>query len=142
MFRINDELMIDEVEVEYEFSRSSGPGGQNVNKVETRVTLCFDVAGSPALDEHQRKLILSRLHRRISRQGILRIDCSSHRRREANRKECRERFVQLLAEALKEEKPRKKTRVSRRQKQERLQYKIRRGRVKKLRKPPAEDSSF
>jgi len=48
--------------------------------------------------------------------------------------------VQLLAEALKEEKPRKKTRVSQRQKQERLQYKIRRGKVKKLRKPPAEDS--
>jgi len=140
MPRINDDLTIDDSELSFEFARSSGPGGQNVNKVETKVRLLFDVAGSPSLAEAQRALITERLASRISREGVLRVTSQRHRSREANRKATVDRFVDLLAEALAEEKPRVRTKVSGASKKRRLESKRQRSRKKALRaRPDLED---
>ncbi len=83
---------IAEDELRFTYSRSSGPGGQNVNRVETRVTLLFDVLGSPSLSEGHKRRIASLLATRINKEGILRVVSQRHRTREANRRAARERF--------------------------------------------------
>ena len=108
---IGHHAVIDEDELTFEFTRSSGPGGQNVNKVSTRVTLRFDVGASPSLDPAQKARIRKRLATRISRQGILRVVVSKHRAQSANRRAAVERFVDLMTQALRVRKPRKKTTV-------------------------------
>ena len=70
MLRINDQVVIDEKELQFEFARSSGPGGQNVNKVETKVRLHFDVRGSRSLTPDQRARIEERLANRITKNGV------------------------------------------------------------------------
>ncbi len=139
MVRINDQLTIDDGELSFEFARSSGPGGQNVNKVETKVRLLFDVAGSPTLTEDQRAKIEERLATRISKHGVLRVSSQRHRSREANRKATIERFVELVADALAEEKPRVPTRVSRAARKRRLESKRQRSRKKAFRARPDEE---
>ena len=140
MPRINDDLTIDDSELSFEYARSSGPGGQNVNKVETKVRLLFDVAKSRSLAEAQRAVITERLASRISREGVLRVTSQRHRSREANRRATIERFVDLIADALAEEKPRVRTRVSRAAKKRRLESKRQRSRKKALRaRPDLED---
>ena len=74
MLRLNDQLSLPESELSYRTSRSSGPGGQNVNKVETRVTVLFDVAASPTLSEEQKTRIRERLATRLDKQGVLRYE--------------------------------------------------------------------
>ncbi len=130
---INHELRIPAAELLFRFSRSSGPGGQHVNKVNTRVTLIFDVAGSPSLTPEQRQMISNRLGTRINKQGKLQVTSYRHRSQGANRTAATERFVQLLQEALQKRKPRKKTRVSRAAKKQRLLAKKQRGRLKQTR---------
>jgi len=139
MLRISDELTIDDDEIRFEFARSSGPGGQNVNKVETKVRLLFDVAGSPSLNAEQRARIEDKLPTRITKDGVLYISSQRHRTREANRKATIEKFVELLAGALAVEKPRKKTRISKTQKAKRLESKKRKSRKKAMRSRPDED---
>ena len=140
MLRINDDLEIDDGELSFEFARSSGPGGQNVNKVETKVRLLFDVAASPSLSEEQRAKIEQRLATRISKDGVFRVASQRHRSREANRKATIERFVGLMAGALAEEKPRVPTRVSRAARKRRLEEKRQRSRKKAYRaRPDIED---
>ena len=124
---------IAEDELRFTYSRSSGPGGQNVNRVETRVTLLFDVLGSPSLSEGQKGRIASLLATRINKEGILRVVSQRHRTREANRRAARERFEELLAGALKRQRPRRKTRVPHKARRRRLEGKRRRGEVKRLR---------
>jgi len=133
VIEINDHLSIPEDELTFTASRSGGPGGQNVNKVNTRVMLRFDVANSPSLTEWQRERILSRLHTRITREGVLVIASQRHRTQATNRGAATERFAELLREALTRAKPRKETRVPRAAKERRLESKKRRGRLKKLR---------
>ena len=120
-------------ELSFSFSRSSGPGGQNVNKVNTRVTLSFDVACSPSLNDRQRQLIRSRLATRINKNGVLRIAADSCRTQQGNREEVVLRFVKLLRQALHEQRSRRKTRVPKRAKERRLSAKKNRGSLKQLR---------
>ncbi|HMC82356.1 MAG TPA: aminoacyl-tRNA hydrolase [Candidatus Polarisedimenticolia bacterium] len=89
MIEIRDGLAIREEELRFTASRSGGPGGQNVNKVSTRVTLWFDVAGSPSLTAEQRSLIRSRLATRISKEGVLRVVSQQTRSQAANREAAR-----------------------------------------------------
>ncbi|MCU0232849.1 MAG: aminoacyl-tRNA hydrolase [Thermoanaerobaculales bacterium] len=140
MPRINDELVIDDGELRFEFARSSGPGGQNVNKVETKVRLLFDLAASPSLSPAQRERVAERLGSRIGRDGVLRVTSQRHRSREANRRAAVERFASLLAEALTEAAPRVPTRVSRAKKLRRLEAKRQLSRKKAMRTPPDEES--
>ena len=133
MIRITDSLLIPENEVEFSASRSGGPGGQNVNKVSTRVMLRFDAARSPSLSEWQRGRILSRLGTRVTKSGVLVVTSRRHRTQFANRQAVTERFVELLRDALKRRRPRKKTRPTAASRERRLDAKKRRGRLKKLR---------
>jgi ribosome-associated protein len=113
-------------------SRSSGPGGQNVNKVETRVTIEVDINVLPLPDETKQR-IHERLERRINRDGVLRITSQVERSQLANRDRALARMEELLRQALEEWKPRKRTRVPKPQKQKRLEQKRRRAETKRLR---------
>ncbi len=133
MIEITHDLIISEDELEFQASRSSGPGGQNVNKVNTRITLFFDMAGSRSLSDKQKRRILYRLSTRIDKNGRLRVVSQKFRTQKANRNAAIERFQQLLAEALKTKKVRKKTKVPYVAKQERLEEKRKRSLLKRQR---------
>lgn len=133
ILEITPDVAIPEDELTFQASRSSGPGGQHVNKVSSRVTLYFDVASSPSLSEAQKQRLLTRLATRINRNGILRVVSQQHRSQIANRDAAKARFVALLQEALTSETPRKPTRPSRQVKQRRLEEKRRRRSVKRQR---------
>jgi ribosome-associated protein len=133
MIPIDDNLAIPDEEVTFATSRSGGPGGQNVNKLETRVTLRFDLAGSRALSEEQKTRLRERLATRITRDGILQVTSQRHRSQGANREAAGERFAELLRENLREETLRRKTRPSRAAKARRLDAKRRQSRRKRER---------
>ncbi len=133
MIPITDELAIPDEEVSFVTSRSGGPGGQNVNKLETRVTVRFDLAGSPTLSEEQRQRLLERLATRITRAGFFQVTSQKHRTQAENREAAVARFAELMAEALREETPRKPTRVPRAAKRRRLDNKKRQGQRKRER---------
>lgn len=136
MIEVTPELAIPDGELTFTASRSGGPGGQNVNKVSTKVTLAFDVAGSPSLSSEQKAHILERLATRISRDGVLRVVSQRHRSQAANREAAVERLVELLRLALAEEPPRVPTRPTRAAKEHRVASKKLRGRLKKRRTQP------
>jgi ribosome-associated protein len=139
MIWINSSLSIPESEISFTFSRSSGPGGQNVNKLNTRATLRFDVAGSPSLSDEQRERILERLPTRISREGILRVVSQKHRTQKMNREAATGRFAELLRDALAQRAPRKKRGVPAGVKRRRLEDKRRRSLIKAGRTRPVDD---
>src|SRR3954447_9912601 len=126
-------LVLPEEELSFATSRSGGPGGQNVDKLETRVTLRFDLAGSPSLSEEQKARLRERLATRITRDGVLQVSSQKHRSQGANRDAAVERFAELLRENLREEPPRKKTRPSRAAKARRLEEKRRQSQRKRER---------
>jgi ribosome-associated protein len=138
MLQINEQISLPESELSYRTTRSSGPGGQNVNKVETRVTVLFDVGASPWLTEEQAARIRQRLSTRIDKRGVLRVVSQKHRTQGANREIARERLASLLAEALEPERSRKPTRKPAAAKRRRLESKRRRSETKRLRKTPIE----
>ena len=133
MIPIDDTLAIPDEEVTFATSRSGGPGGQNVNKLETRVTVRFDIARSPSLSDEQRARLAERLATRVTKDGILQVTSQRHRTQGANREAALLRFAELLASALREEAPRKPTRASRASRQRRLEAKRRLGRKKQER---------
>jgi len=114
---------IPEGELVFKASRSSGPGGQNVNKLNTRVMVLFDVAGSPSLSDQQKQQVLSRLVRRIDKEGVLHVAAQKHRSQEANRRAAVERLQQLVQEALQPEPVRRKTKAPAAARERRLQEK-------------------
>ena len=136
MIEIVPGLAIPEGELTFTASRSGGPGGQNVNKVATRITLAFNVAGSPTLSPDQRAHILEGLAARISKDGILRVVSQRHRTQAANRRAALERFVELVRGALAEEAPRVPTRPTRIARERRVAVKKLRGRLKQERARP------
>ena len=133
MITITASLVIPSEELTFTASRSSGPGGQNVNKLSTRVTLQFDVLRSPSLMEDQRQRILVKLNSRISKNGVLRVSCQQSRSQAANRDGAVERFVELLRQALRRRPPRKRTALPGSARERRLEDKKRRGRIKAAR---------
>ena len=135
MVHIKNGILIGEDELSFTFSRSSKPGGQNVNKISSRVTLLFDVANSPSLSAENKNRIMTRLRTRVNKDGILRVVSHRHRSQAANREAAVERFVELLQEALKPIKFRKKTRISAAARNRRLNKKKRRSRLKQERSP-------
>ena len=124
---------IDRDELSFTYSRSSGPGGQNVNRVETRVTLNFDLDASPSLTDAQKDRIRTRLAGRINKEGILSVSSQRHRAREANRRTAIERFDELIAKALERKRPRKPTKATAAARRRRLESKHRRGELKRTR---------
>ena len=130
---ITEKLTVPLSELKFTASRSSGPGGQNVNKVNTRVTLWFDVVNSPSLSDHQKELIRNRLPTRINKGGILRVVSQKHRTQASNREEAIVRFASLLRESLQEALPRKETKIPKATKERRLDEKKYRSRIKESR---------
>jgi len=133
MIVITDDIFICEDELIFKASRSGGPGGQNVNKVNTRITLFFDVANCESFSDVQKRRILSRLSTRADKNGLIRVASQRFRTQKANRRAAVERLQQLLAEALKTRPARKKTRVPYAAKKRRLEEKRRRGLLKRQR---------
>jgi len=128
--KITENLSIPVSALMFTACRSSGPGGQNVNKVNTRVTLWFDVVNSPSLLTRQKEMIRNHLPTRINKEGVLRVVSQKYRSQAQNRNTTIERFVSLLHEALKEELPRKKMTVSYAARQRRLEEKKHRSLIK------------
>jgi ribosome-associated protein len=137
--RIDDRLSIPRSELDFRFSRSSGPGGQHVQKSDTRVELLFDVAHSPSLDDEQRARVFKRLAQYLDAEGVLHLFSQSERSQWRNRQEVVARFQALMQQALKRRKHRKRTRPTAASRERRLQRKKRRSQKKKLRGPVRRD---
>jgi ribosome-associated protein len=134
MIRLNRGIAIDERELDFEFIRSSGPGGQNVNKVSTAVRLRFDARGSSSLPQDARERLIRLAGRRVGDDGFLTIHARSARTQESNRRDAIERFVALLEKAVERPTPRRATRPTAGSRQRRLDSKRRRGETKAARR--------
>lgn len=134
--RINKRLSIPRAELDFQASRSGGPGGQHANTTASRIQLRWNVDESDSLTERRRQLIHSRLANRIDSSGTLQIAVDTHRSQHRNREEAVQRFAELVRDALRPRKKRKKTRRTRASNERRLKKKKRRGRKKELRKKP------
>jgi len=130
---INEQLTIPLAELAFRFAASSGPGGQHVNKAETKVVVLFDVAHSPSLSEEQRGRILIQLATRIDKDGVLAVTSQVHRSQHQNRAETLLRLQKLLAGALQVQKRRRPTKPSLASQERRQAAKKRRGAEKKNR---------
>jgi ribosome-associated protein len=134
MIRVTDAISIDESELSESFVRSSGPGGQNVNKLSTAVQLRFDVRHSPSLPNDVAIRLMRIAGRRMTKDGVLVIIAQNHRTQERNRADAQERLIAMIQEAAVAPVPRRPTKPTRASKQRRLESKKHRSSVKHLRR--------
>lgn len=121
-------------EVEFRFVRSSGKGGQNVNKVSTKAELYFDVTNSAFLNDEQKNILFEKLAARINADGVLKISSSESRSQSGNKERAEEKFILLLKKAFAKRKKRIATKIPSTKKEERLKEKKEKSEIKKLRR--------
>jgi ribosome-associated protein len=138
MIQITPSIAIDEREIQEEFIRSSGPGGQHVNKVATAVKLRFDAVHSPSLPEDVRCRLIRLAGRRITEDGVIVLDARRFRSQERNRQDARERLAALIRKAAEMPQRRHKTRPPAASKARRLEDKHRRAAIKRIRRTPSQ----
>jgi ribosome-associated protein len=134
MIRVTPRILLDESEITEDFLRASGPGGQNVNKLETAVQLRFAAMASPRLPDAVKARLAALAGRRMTKDGVLVITAQRHRTRERNREDALERLLALIREAAAPPPPpRRATRPTAGSQKRRLESKTRRGATKRLR---------
>lgn len=138
MIEITPSLLIDERELQIDFIRASGPGGQNVNKVATAAQLRFDVRAS-SLPEDAKQRLVRLAGSRMTGEGVLLLEAKRFRTQEQNREDAIRRFIELVRKSLIKPKARRKTKPSQAAKDERLKEKKRRGEIKKMRRSVERD---
>jgi ribosome-associated protein len=134
VIRVTDHISIDEREIEESFVRSSGPGGQNVNKLATAVQLRFDVRGSPSLPAEVRARLERLAGTRVTRDGVLVITAQRHRTQARNREDALERLIDLVRRAAVAPRLRRPTRPTAAARKRRVEAKKHRAGVKRLRR--------
>ena len=137
MIEISSAVALSEDEIQIDFIRASGPGGQNVNKVSSAAQLRFDILSSPSLEPEVKERLRRIAGSRVTGDGILVIEARRYRTQEQNRLDAIQRLVALVQKALEKPKPRHKTRPTLASRQKRLQAKRQRGETKRLRGRPS-----
>jgi ribosome-associated protein len=134
MLTVNGQIVIEDQYLRFRFIRSQGPGGQNVNKVNTKAQLSFDLRSCPALTGAVKTRLAKLAGRRLNDEGILILECDQYREQSRNRQACLNRLTELVRQALIVPKRRRPTRPTRASKERRLDAKQRRSGVKSLRR--------
>jgi ribosome-associated protein len=133
MIRVTDSISIDDNELTEDFVRSSGPGGQNVNKLSTAVQLRFNVRRSPSLPNDVALRLMRLAGSRLTKDGVLIISAQNHRTQERNRQDARDRLIELIRQAAVVPVKRRKTKPTRASKEKRIESKKRRSNIKGMR---------
>ena len=131
--RVTDSISIDDSELDEDFVRSSGPGGQNVNKLSTAVQLRFNVRRSPSLPNDVALRLMRLAGSRLTKDGVLIITAQSHRTQERNRQDARDRLIELIRQAAVVPVKRRKTKPTKASKEKRIESKKRRSNIKGMR---------
>jgi len=132
--RITEGITVQDKEIQEEFVRSSGPGGQNVNKTATAVKLRFDVANSPSLPDDVKARLKQQAGNRLTEDGVLVIDARRFRTQERNRRDALDRLIDLIRKAAEPPRPRRGTKPPQASRTQRLEAKRRQSRLKSLRR--------